>query len=63
LFYLNRGDGTFYEWDHGMDLYEIAFLDIDRDGWRDILLSGTAHDGWPEWHAIMRHIGCRDSAP
>jgi hypothetical protein len=63
MFYLNNGHGVFREWDHGLDLGgNFEFLDIDRDGWRDILLSGTAFDGWPEWHAIMRHIGCRDPA-
>ncbi len=63
VFYLNRGDGTFYEWDPGMDLYDITFLDIDRDGWRDILNSGPAWDGFPEIHLIHRHLGCRDSGP
>jgi hypothetical protein len=43
-----------------MVLYDFAFLDIDRDGWRDILLSGSADPGTglPEWHAIKRHIEC-----
>jgi hypothetical protein len=60
VFYLNDGQGVFSEWDHGMVLYDFAFLDIDRDGWRDILLSGSADPGTglPEWHAIKRHIGC-----
>jgi len=63
VFYLNNGHGVFSEWEHGLDLYNFDFLDIDRDGWRDILNSGDAFNGWPEWHAIMRHIGCQDSAP
>ena len=63
VFYLNKGHGVFGEWDHGLDLYTFDFLDIDRDGWRDILNSGGAHDGSPEWHSIMRHIGCQDAAP
>jgi hypothetical protein len=60
VFYLNNGQGVFSEWDPGMDLFDFAFLDIDRDGWRDILLSGSADPdmGYPEWHAIIRHIGC-----
>jgi hypothetical protein len=63
LFYLNRGDGTFCEWDHGMDLYDITFLDINRDGWRDILNSGPAWDSFPEIHLIHRHLGCRNAKP
>ena len=63
LFYLNDGRGVFSEWDHGLDLYTFDFLDIDRDGRRDILNSGGAFDGSPEWHAIMRHIGCRQMDP
>ena len=63
MFYLNNGRGVFSEWQHGLDLYNFDFLDINRDGWRDILNSGNAFNGWPEWHAIMRHIGCQDSAP
>jgi len=61
VFYLNNGHGVFSEWDPGVDLYDFAFLDIDRDGWRDILLSGTTEPGTglPEWHAIIRHIGCQ----
>jgi hypothetical protein len=60
VFYLNNGQGVFSEWDPGVDLYNFAFVDIDRDGWRDILLSGSAdlRTGLPEWHAIIRHIGC-----
>jgi hypothetical protein len=63
LFYLNRGDGTFSVWEHGMDLYDITFLDIDGDGWRDILNSGPTWDGHPEIHLIHRHLGCRESGP
>jgi hypothetical protein len=63
MFYLNNGHGVFREWDHGLDLYNFDFLDIDRDGWWDILNSGGAGNGWPEWHSIMRHIGCRGLAP
>ena len=63
LLYLNDGRGVFSEWDHGLDLYTFDFLDIDRDGRRDILNSGGAFDGSPEWHAIMRHIGCRQMDP
>ena len=63
MFYLNNGQGAFREWDHGLDLANFEFLDIDRDGWRDILNSGDAFAGWPEWHAIRRHIGCQETAP
>jgi hypothetical protein len=63
MFYLNNGHGAFREWDHGLDLANFVFLDIDRDGWRDILNSGDAFAGWPEWHAIRRHIGCQETAP
>ena len=50
VFYLNDSRGAFSEWDHRLDLCGFAFLYIDRDGWREILLSGNAHDGWLEWH-------------
>jgi hypothetical protein len=62
VFYLNNGQGVFGEWDHGMDLSSV-FLDLDRDSWRDNLLSGSTEPGTglPEWHAIKRHIGCQDS--
>jgi hypothetical protein len=59
VFYLNNGQGVFSEWDHGTHLSSV-FLDLDRDGWRDNLLSGSTEPGTglPEWHAIKRHIGC-----
>jgi hypothetical protein len=62
-FYLNRGGGSFRPWEHGLDLQGFAFLDIDRDRRRDILIFARAAEGRPETYSIMRHIGCRDSRP
>lgn len=64
VFYLNDGHGVFSEWDHGLDLYSFAFFDLDRDGWRDILLSGSADPGvsTQEWHALIPHIGCQTTS-
>ena len=63
MFYLNNAHGAFSEWGHGLDLANFDFLDIDRDGRWDVLNSGDAFAGSPEWHAIRRHIGCQDTAP
>ncbi len=63
LFCLNHGDGTVYEWDPGLGPYDISFLDIDRDGWHDILNSGPSWDGWPEVHLIHHHTRCQEAAP
>ncbi len=60
LFYLNGGDGTFSQWDPGIDLWEWAFMDVNGDGRRDIVNSYSANPGISdyEFHLAAPETAC-----
>jgi hypothetical protein len=59
LFYLNNGDGTYRPLPNVFNTPTnvFTFLDIDQDGFLDVLWSwGGGTD--PEWHHLVRALGC-----
>jgi C1A family cysteine protease len=63
LFYLNNGDGLFSPLPNAFNIEHpllFTFLDIDQDGYVDILWSYPSCEGGtcPEAHFIVRALGC-----
>ena len=58
VLYLNDGMGKFVKAPLGFDLYDFAIGDYNQDGWPDLINSGSAYQGSPEFHATFINQGC-----
>jgi len=56
--YMNDGDGAFTKSKLNFDLFSFAAGDFDGDGWLDLVNSGSAYRGSPEFHSTFISQGC-----